>query len=564
MNNFIYQNAFRYRRSIRWFLAFTVAAIVILLYIFNAFERLELLTLDYRFLLRQPKTITPEIVFIDMAEDSITAIGRWPWPRKWHAALVRALSDYHPRIIAFDVLFSESQDEQDDASFEEAIREAGNVYLPVLYNLKEQDVRYLARPGNILSVIRPIERFGKYLKGTGHLNAIPDPDGVLRRVPAFIEYQGERMYQFGLTIGLDMALVFKKIPLDSNNQFIINWQSGWGKEARHYSYIDVIRSYAAIKEGSKPLINLNEFRGKICLIGLTASGLTDIKPVPIEKTYPAIGINAMIINSVTSGGFIYEVPRPVNILLIILLSVLITLYLSNVRLVSGILLAIVGMFGYAIFSLAVFKFFNILVLTFYPMLAIFLSYSLTSVYAQIIQTIERSRLFKQATRDPLTSIYNIRHFNLLLDAEFRNASLFKFRHFALIMADVDNFKHINDTYGHQEGDAILKEVARIIRSKCRQMDVVARYGGEEFIVMLSGAREGDAAEIAEKIKAAVADKKFKFMDTAYNVTISLGVAEFSREKDKDELVNKVDKALYNAKHEGKNRVCRYSNSAPGS
>ena len=60
MNNFIYQNAFRYRRSIRWFLAFTVAAIVILLYTFNAFERLELLTLDYRFLLRQPKTITPE------------------------------------------------------------------------------------------------------------------------------------------------------------------------------------------------------------------------------------------------------------------------------------------------------------------------------------------------------------------------------------------------------------------------------------------------------------------------------------------------------------------------
>ena len=186
-----------------------------------------------------------------------------------------------------------------------------------------------------------------------------------------------------------------------------------------------------------------------------------------------------------------------------------------------------------------------------------MSYSLTSLYAQILQSIERTRLFKQATRDGLTNLYNIRHFNLLFEAEFRNVSVYKSRRLAIIMADIDNFKHANDTYGHQAGDAILKEFARIIQSKCRQTDVVARYGGEEFVIMLSGAGEQEAIDIAEKIRDAVQDKKFKFKDVTYGTTISMGVAEFSNEHDKETLIEKSDQALYKAKNEGKNRVVLY-------
>src|SRR3989338_3310445 len=128
LNNFIYQRVFKYKYSVKWLLAITFTAIAILLYQFDVFERLELLTLDYRFILRHPKPRPSKIVFIDMAEDSIAAIGRWPWPRKWHAALIKALSDYHPNAIAFDVIFSEPQDEADDLAFEEAMLGAGNVY----------------------------------------------------------------------------------------------------------------------------------------------------------------------------------------------------------------------------------------------------------------------------------------------------------------------------------------------------------------------------------------------------------------------------------------------------
>ena len=76
--------------------------------------------------------------------------------------------------------------------------------------------------------------------------------------------------------------------------------------------------------------------------------------------------------------------------------------------------------------------------------------------------------------------------------------MYKSRRLAIIMADIDNFKGMNDTYGHQAGDTILREFAKVIQSKCRQTDVVARYGGEEFVVMLSGAGEKEALDIAEK------------------------------------------------------------------
>jgi diguanylate cyclase (GGDEF)-like protein len=91
--------------------------------------------------------------------------------------------------------------------------------------------------------------------------------------------------------------------------------------------------------------------------------------------------------------------------------------------------------------------------------------------------------------------------------------------------------------------------------------VVGRYGGEEFIVMLSGARGKDATVVGEKIRAAVEAKRFKFGDAAYSTTISLGVAEYTDEKNKDELIERADKALYDAKKTGKNKVCFYGNDS---
>ena len=580
--NVIYQSAVKYKSVVAWVLALIVTALVLISYQSNFLERIELLTLDYRFHLRHVQSRPSDVVFIDMAEDSINVIGRWPWPRKWHAALIKILSPYRPKAIAFDVIFSEPQDEIDDTALEESIRQSGAVYMPLVYDIETDRVPMLYKGEGVNSVHEPIARFRDVLKGSGHINAVPDSDGILRRAPPLIKFKDKMTYQLGIKIAADTLgikdadisfdpirhrISMKRpdgrtstVSLDYNNQLIINWLGKWGKEFKHYSYIDVIKSYASIGEGAKPLIDLNEFKNKICIIGLTAAGLIDIKPIPIESAYPAVGTNAMIISSVLSENFIKVPPDWVNIILLIAVSLAMTLALCNLRLLTGIALSITVIVLYAAFSFLLFGFFNIAVVTFYPILAIALAYVLTASYTQVLQTIDRMNLFKQATRDGLTQLYNIRHFNLLLEAEFRNIALLKFRRLSIIMADLDNFKKANDTYGHPAGDIILRETANIIQSKCRQLDVVGRYGGEEFIVMLSGSMAEDAADLADKIRLAVEAKKFKFGDVTYSTTLSLGVAEYSNEKTKNELVEKADKALYHSKETGKNRVTIYSDS----
>lgn len=583
IRDFFYERAFKYKHIVRLVLAAIVAAVVLVFYEFGLFNKIELLSLDYRFLLKASKPKPSPIVFIDMGEDSIEAIGRWPWPRKWHATLIKIISEYEPKAIAFDVLFSEPQDLLDDSVLQEALRQSENVYFPVLYNLKRNDPKYLHSGYGVSSVIRPLAAFERELKGVGHINIIPDSDGILRRVPALISYDDTAAYQLGLRVGLDAlgikdgGIVFDparhfiaakapdgrpmRIPLDDNNELLINWQGRWGKDFRHYSYIDIVRSYAAIRDGKEPIVDLNALKGRICLVGLTAPGLTDIKPVPIQNAYPAVGINAMVLNSVLTGDFIRVLPKKYDIYIIIFISVLAVLCLSGLRIAGGMVLSIAGAAAFFIVSFAVFSFFNTAILTVYPIFAILLSYSMTSLYAQVIQSVDRARLFKQATRDPLTSLYNVRHFNLLLEAELKSVSAYKARRLSIIMADIDNFKHINDTYGHPAGDLILKEIAKAIQSRCREVDVVARYGGEEFIVMLTGAGEREASDVAEKIRQAVEAKKFRFKFEAYHATISVGVAEFSGEMTKEDLVTKADKALYKSKHEGKNRVSLYSSIA---
>jgi diguanylate cyclase (GGDEF)-like protein len=573
----LYEAAMSYRRGFVWVLSFAVAMIALGLYALGSFNRLELLTLDWRFNMRPVLHKPSDIVFIDMAEDSVNAIGRWPWPRKWHAALVKILSEYRPRAIAFDVIFSEPQDDVDDTAMEDALAVSGAVYMPVLYDLVPDKVRNYYRGEGVGTKYEPIDRFKGLVRGVGHINAIPDSDGILRRVPAVISYHGKATNHFGVKVAADILgakeedMAFdpaahtltirapgaktRAVPLDRDNQIIVNWVGPWGRDFRHYSYIDIIKSYARMKEGKKPVVDLEDLRGKICVVGLTAAGLVDIKPIPLSSAYPAVGTNAMVINSVLRGDFIRPASEKVNLFLILLISVVFTFYQCWLRFLGGMVLAITGMIAYAAVSVAVFAWFKIAVTTFYPIFGIFLSYVMTASYTHIMQSVERARLFSQATRDGLTHLYNIRHFSLLMEAEFRNASAFKFRPLSIIMADIDNFKQANDTFGHQAGDSILREMAQVIQSRCRQVDVVARYGGEEFIVMLSGAKAKDAADVAEKIRAAVEARKFRFGDSSYNTTISLGVAEYSEDRTKEDLIARADRALYNAKRSGRNRVC---------
>ncbi len=181
------------------------------------------------------------------------------------------------------------------------------------------------------------------------------------------------------------------------------------------------------------------------------------------------------------------------------------------------------------------------------------------IASQAAISIENARLFDQATTDGLTRLFVHRYFQFLLEQEIERSRRHD-RTCSLIILDIDNFKHFNDTYGHQLGDDVLKQVAGVLSQHTRITDIAARYGGEEFVVILPETDVDEAAMVAEKIRQLVANIAIIIDKKRLGVTISLGVAAFpDHAAEKDELIRTADSALYTAKRSGKNRVSVWQN-----
>ena len=166
----------------------------------------------------------------------------------------------------------------------------------------------------------------------------------------------------------------------------------------------------------------------------------------------------------------------------------------------------------------------------------------------------RELLRVQATYDSLTGLLNRKSILEILDREFSRATR-EGSEFAVIMADLDYFKSINDTYGHATGDDVLKEAARRMQASLRPYDSVGRYGGEEFLIVSPGCNEVNAAALARRICASISAEPFRSIEFSIPATMSLGVAAAPSEAlQSDELLRVADAVLYFAKHNGRNRV----------
>lgn len=163
-------------------------------------------------------------------------------------------------------------------------------------------------------------------------------------------------------------------------------------------------------------------------------------------------------------------------------------------------------------------------------------------------------LQEQAIRDGLTGIYNHIHFQELFANQFHLAK----RHghpLALLMCDIDFFKEVNDSYGHQAGDVVLKEFSDLVQSEIRKTDIWARYGGEEFVLVLPDTSKNGALNIAEKIRKRIASSPFNHKKHTLQVTVSVGLSCIeSQMQHPSELIEQADNALYQAKAQGRNKV----------
>jgi diguanylate cyclase (GGDEF)-like protein len=159
-----------------------------------------------------------------------------------------------------------------------------------------------------------------------------------------------------------------------------------------------------------------------------------------------------------------------------------------------------------------------------------------------------------AIRDGLTGLYNNRHFREVLTHQVEVSRRYGWP-LSLLFLDIDKFKNINDTFGHPEGDLVLKAMARFLQSHVRLADVLCRYGGEEFVVLLPQTASNQALLLAERLREGIAATPLPLSRGEIHITVSIGLSSLTPATSGEELVKAADAALYKAKQSGRNRVC---------
>lgn len=194
---------------------------------------------------------------------------------------------------------------------------------------------------------------------------------------------------------------------------------------------------------------------------------------------------------------------------------------------------------------AILRLYGIVAFSLLIILFIYIAYRLKhSAYLQVKEL---------ALRDQLTGLFNRRALHDIFELEMSRVNRNK-KTFSIILLDIDHFKVLNDTYGHDYGDIVLQKVASALQDSIRSMDKVARWGGEEFLVFLPETNKEQASHLAEKLRLAVSNIELTYQDKLLQVTVSLGVCEYNQQGEYKDMVKQADLGLYKAKETGRNKV----------
>ena len=370
---------------------------------FRWFDLYEFPTLDFRFRLRPAIARTDQVALIEIGDDTIRQLGQYPIDRSNHAVLIKALAEAGAKAIVFDIFFSDPSPADEELA--EAIRSAGNVYIPHVFDISSQK-----KQGKSVSAARyaaqSLPTFTEYARGTGHINIIPDPDGKYRRVPLYIEHDGVRYPYLSFLVGCQLlGIPFEKLtirpeesisygkdllwPLDEHSMAVINFSGKWTESYAHYSYVDVLRSYIAAISGQPPVLDLTVFKDKICIIGLSAEGTADLHPNPFESLYPSVGIHAEIINSMVHKAFLARLSRAWNLGILVFLIALASWIVWRSRPLKAFLLVTAVIVAGTLLSFLVFIGWGMWADLFYPVMAVLVVYTLNSIWQAALELKKR-------------------------------------------------------------------------------------------------------------------------------------------------------------------------------
>jgi len=513
--------------------------------------------------------------------------GEWPIPRSVYADLINHIEKSNPKAIVFDLFFIKSlkSSAAADAKLVNTINKFDNVFMAMNFDNIPAEARAPQDLPNRLKAnveIAPTSKVsmqnmtfsncrtilsgllnGKANVGMANVNR--STDGIIRTVSPFAyykdgyypylsllaanNYSDDKESVYKIDSKSRLLIGDKKIPLTSDGEVILNWYGGTGEV---FEMIPMYKLLLNMEQGK------NEFdlENKTIYIGTTATSLHDTKSVPVAKLYPGVEIHATFLNNFLENSFVSKSPIFVNALIVFAMA-FITLFIvfASTSTIFATLSTLMVFLGYTFITYYCMFICNLWVPLVLPVTVAVIVFALAYVVKYIIKSRDFEHQYKLATVDGLTDLYNHRYFQETLKQQMEMAKRYG-SSVSLIIVDIDFFKKFNDTYGHQAGDAVLRQVAQVLKKNVRTSDVVCRYGGEEMSIILPNTNNAEARVNAERICKAVAEKPFKLNATdESHVTISLGVSTFPQDgEDSKALIETADRGLYRAKENGRNQV----------
>lgn len=568
--------------------------------IVSFFEVAENRTFDYRQSLQvihKRPLPNKDIVVLAVDDASLESLwekyGEWPIPRNVYADLINYLELQKPQSIIFDLMFIKSIRATADADkyLAETMNKYNNIYtamnlddhpsslrLPI--DLPDRLALNIENDSNIdfsqksYKNCRPI--MSSLIDGKvniGMTNVQRASDGILREITPIMMYKDKYYPYLSFKAGADyieqknakdfvidansnLKVFDTKIPLTKDGNAILNW---YGPSGTH-TIIPMYEVINAMTGTNKSLNTKFDFKDKVIIIGTTATALQDNKSVPIQNIiYPGVEVHATFFNNMLDNNFIRKTDAFTDIIIITSVIAIVgaIVMLSTSTLFASLSTILFGI-AYLFISYYLMELYNLWIPVVMPVISIMAAFALSFLAKYLLKARDFEYQYKLATIDGLTELYNHRYFQDTLRKQIDIARRYN-QAFSLIIIDIDFFKKFNDTYGHQAGDAVLRQVAKILKNNSRATDYVCRYGGEEMTIILPNTSAEDALFNANRICKAVAETPFHLTPVdKVNVTISLGVSTFpDNAQTPQDLIEWADKGLYYAKEHGRNQVGRY-------
>lgn len=507
------------------------------------------------------------IVAIDDAsyEYILDHYGEWPLRRDMYAKMVDYIESQKPKTVAFDLMFVKSMKSaiSADNSLVDVFKKYDNVYTSMNLDNQPEDLRKAQQLPDKLAISpdsvadNPIEYSNcriilqGILDATFHIgmiNVSRSDDGVLRKMPLYLKYNNKYYPQLGYLVAQGSGMM-KKVQSDDEASVILNWYG----PAETFENIPM---YKLLKAADGGETFDYDFHNKIVYFGATAASLFDIKTVPVDKVYPGVEVQATYVNNLLDGSLIKKCPEYVNLLaglVLALLTVLAVLKIQSMPTAFGLSFTIYTVYVLFAYELMRMNYYWIKIVS--PVAFAIFAFILAVIIKYLIKSRDFDAQYKLATTDGLTELYNHRYFQEQMQNQVSHSKRYGVP-LSLIIIDIDFFKKFNDTYGHQSGDAVLRQVAFALKKNVRATDIVCRYGGEEMSIILPNTKYEEAVGIANKLCTIVSEKKCKLANgKESNVTISLGVSTYGADGETPAIIiESADKRLYHAKENGRNRV----------